>query len=164
MRSFLCLLLILSLLSFLLCSCFSPTAPSNALLQMCNAEPNLPSGKYYFYGSSPSSSGTMIDSALFCEHFGFTVLPPAMSEVESGAFYFSYRHPCEFAVLRCKSISATTAIAQILLRHIEQLRSYWNSTEYAPYVNAAEVKIFGKDVVFAVSKNPSSSFNAYKRG
>ena len=69
---------------------------------------------------------------------------------------------CEFSVFLCDSNADTDAVAQMCLRRLSYLKSYWKDTEDASYLQNASVTVRGRWVVLCVSSDPENAIRAFR--
>ncbi|MBQ7336216.1 MAG: DUF4358 domain-containing protein, partial [Clostridia bacterium] len=149
------------------CSFASADAES-LLLAKCESVADFPAGELYCLSAGggavdPDSKLREISKQMLAQLYGNGSYPPELDLVEGAAFYFSYAQPCEFAVFRCARANDADAVAQMCLKRLESLRSYWNTNgERADLANAT-VKIHGSYVLLIVSETPEECYRAFRR-
>ena len=170
-RLFLRILSLLCLFSLMLglgTSCRrSAQTPYEVLLTMQAIEKPLPAGKLYVR-SAPEGDKLHLSDELLSALFGNGSIPPAMDGVEDAACFFSYSHPCEFAVFLCKTVHATSAVSKLCLKRLDTLRQYrsyegLDDATVSEYLDRASVTVRGRYVILCVSSDPEAILRALRR-
>ncbi len=152
----------LLVISLLFCGCGKASAfPCDIVRAMQNAEKPSPAGRLFILSALEEEDG-YIEEDLLAATFGDGILPPELEYVEDAAFFFAFQHPCEFSVFLCNTSVDTDAVAQMCLRRLSYLKSYWKDRDEATYVQHASVTVRGRWVILCVSSDTENALRAFR--
>ena len=151
----------------LLCSsCTERSVPSalEAITALCEANPSLPTGRFYWRHTSAPSAAHELSDRLLADLFGAGVLPPEIDHVQDAAVYLAFTEQEEYAVFLCKSRDDTASLSLLCQRRIDRLRRPY-ATEQAmpPSLQNASVTVRGRWVILCVTPDPDAAIRSLRR-
>ncbi len=155
-------MLILSLL--LLSGCGSREVSAEEVLwALTEAEIGLPAGQFYLSAASEDSE-KYLPTELMAALYGQGEPPWQLALIEDyGIWLSSAQHPCEFAVFKCYARSDTDLVAAMCTARLGDLRAHYKDSQYASYLQNAQVAIIGKYVLLLISADAQHALNTARR-
>lgn len=130
---------------------------------MIGAEIGLPAGQIYL-ASAPEDGEAYLSPDLTAALYGQGEPPWQLALVEDyGMWLSSAQHPCEFAVFRCYARSDTDEIAAMCTSRLADLRAHYKDSQYASYLQNAQVVVIGKYVLLLISADAQHALNTARR-
>lgn len=157
--------IVLSVLTMLFClsSCSRKESPPptcrELLVAMTECEIGLPAGRIFCLTAQYGSEEYLPDS-LLSSLFGNGNAPEICESWQDCALFFALNdHPCEFAVIRCKSRDSALDTAKLLSNHLASARLLKGNNEY---FDKAKVTVIGNYALLIVSSDPDCAIKAVK--
>lgn len=148
----------------LLSGCGSQQASvESVLLTLTEAEVGLPAGQAYL-ASAQEDEVCYLPPDLTAALYGQGEPPWQLALVEDyGMWLSSAQHPCEFAVFRCYARSDTDVVAAMCTSRLDDLRAHYKDSQYASYLQNAQVVVIGKYVLLLISADAQHALNMARR-
>ena len=140
------------------------SVPTGVILsQMLSYEPDCPVGTVYTSLSGEGEAGYFTPS-LCIALYGDGAVPKEWESVEEfSIFLTATEHPVELAVFRSLSSADAEEVAELCARRLSVLRRFRRGTEYELYTARAQIAVFGRYVVMAVSADPEVAVEEARR-
>ena len=133
------------------------------LLALTDAEIGLPAGQVYL-AYAPEESDEYLAPDLMAALYGQGEPPWQLALVEDyGMWLSSAQHPCEFAVFLCYARSDTDVVAAMCTSRLDDLRAHYKDSQYASYLQNAQVVVIGKYVLLLISADAQHALNTARR-
>ena len=138
----------------------SPPSCREILAAMIESEVGLPAGKIYCdtaeYGSDEYLAASTVASIV-----GNGKLPQICESWLDCAFFLALKdHPCEFAVVHCKSRDAALDTAKLLSTRLASSKLLKGNSDY---FENAKVTVIGNYALLIVSSDPTATLRAAKK-
>ncbi len=130
---------------------------------MTAAEIGLPAGKYYSL-AAPEGDAEYLSDSLISSLFGNGSYPAVAADWLDCALYLSLgNHPCEFAVILCRSRDAAEDTARLLCSRLSAIRITKTDPQYAEILENANVSIRGNYALLIISTDTKNALSAAKK-
>ena len=132
------------------------------LTAMTSAEIILPAGKHY---SSTAAEGEdeYLSPLLLSSVFGNGAYPILADGWIDCALYLPYGdHPCEFAVILCKSHDIAEDTAKLFCSRLADLKIAKSSSESTKLLDSAKIAIMNNFVIFIISADAELALKTAK--
>ena len=148
----------------LLGGCARQQASVEAVLSaLTEAEVGLPAGRMYL-ASAAADKAAYLPPDLMAALYGEGEPPWQLSLVEDyGMWLSTAQHPCEFAVFRCYARSDTDEVATMCTSRLDDLRAHYKDSQYAYYLQNAQIAVIGKYVLLLISADAQHALNTARR-
>ena len=135
----------------------------SVLLALTEAEVGLPAGQAYL-ASAQEDEVCYLPPDLTAALYGQGEPPGQLALVEDyGMWLSSAQHPCEFAVFRCYARSDTDVVAAMCTSRLDDLRAHYKDSQYASYLQNAQVVVIGKYVLLLISADAQHALDTARR-
>ena len=146
------------------CGTQSDNTPCREIVSaMTAAEIGLPAGKYYSL-AAPEGDAEYLSASLVSSLFGNGSYLAVAEDWLDCALYLSLgNHPCEFAVILCRSRDAAEDTARLLCSRLSAIRITKTDPQYAEILENASVSIRGNYAILIISTDTKNALSAAKK-